>query len=503
MIRTVFLSILFLLAFAIGCSPDSDVTKSKVDPAIARLIRQLETEEDDKGYYTAIELAKFKETAVPPLVDGLESDNPSTRKWCARALANIVGGYGDFSGRETVKPAGLPLLTALAREKDESVAWYMAQAIGSVQPDASQAVPILLLALRDAGGPTLQREIVSVLEGYGAEAATAKPALLELLDASSDDWLQEMTMSAIKELGIEREDAQKLSRIKFAESSQAAVEVMHELLDHPDLAMRFLESHPAVFQQATYEAQDGKLVSLLKDSSPESRELRQYIRAREDLPDVVMVFLGDSEFLPKIRARMNDASKHKRTFLKACARALGEDADRIVRISADEAGDFKPKSAHPGTDPDRWANGSGHGDGFTPVLVTGRLELQDGSPVIAPRFFNTNDRMLLGIERSDPVPLVNYDQKTGRFVFYTSVFAAYSMGKGQTEPGPYQTGKAMIRIEALEAQPLTVSFYDEMPDVLITLSPGAGYSSDENSSDEKPPTKKSPDGLAMPNPIMP
>lgn len=99
--------------------------------------------------------------------------------------------------------------------------------------------------------------------------------------------------------------------------------------------------------------------------------------------------------------------------------------------------------------------------------------MPDRSPAITPRFYHTNDRMLLGEARKDPTPLIRYDQKTGRFVFLTTVFAAYSVAKGQKEPGPYQTGSADTLIEATGAKPLTVQFYDEMPEVEIILSRSA------------------------------
>ena len=116
----------------------------------------------------------------------------------------------------------------------------------------------------------------------------------------------------------------------------------------------------------------------------------------------------------------------------------------------------------------RMSEESGHGDGLTPVLVTGRLRMADGAPAVEPRFINENDRMLLGLCREEPGPL-RYDPATGRFVFYTTVFAAYAKGK-TAEPGPYQTGSAQVRIEARGAKPLAVRFYDEMPDVEITLA---------------------------------
>ena len=64
---------------------------------------------------------------------------------------------------------------------------------------------------------------------------------------------------------------------------------------------------------------------------------------------------------------------------------------------------------------------------------------------------------------------MRYDAKTGRFVLVSSVFAAYDMGEGQPEPGPYQTGSAQTLIEAEGAEPLAVRFFDEMPEVEIVL----------------------------------
>ena len=80
-----------------------------------------------------------------------------------------------------------------------------------------------------------------------------------------------------------------------------------------------------------------------------------------------------------------------------------------------------------------------------------------------------NDSFLLGERKRQVEPLV-YDPKTGRFVYTTGIFAAYSMGEGQAEPGPYQTGSSLISLEAAGCKPLQIHFYDEMPEVEITLS---------------------------------
>ena len=76
--------------------------------------------------------------------------------------------------------------------------------------------------------------------------------------------------------------------------------------------------------------------------------------------------------------------------------------------------------------------------------------------------------MLLGTMQDYSETLM-YDHQSGRFVFLTNVFAAYSMGDDQPESGPYQNGSAQIRVEAAGFKPLVVQFFDEMPDVRITL----------------------------------
>jgi hypothetical protein len=138
-------------------------------------------------------------------------------------------------------------------------------------------------------------------------------------------------------------------------------------------------------------------------------------------------------------------------------------------MSESQPGDFKPESAWPGVDPARQTNALGHGDGFTEIIVTGRLMNSAGEPVASPKFYRTNDSFLLGERVRNEIP-VAYDPKSGRFVLVTHIFAAYSVGRGQKEPGPYQTGSSLTLIEAEVCKPLTVQFFDEMPDVAITLS---------------------------------
>lgn len=500
----------FVLPFVIcGCGLDSkpaDVIPNENPGAgapqtIPQLIHRLKSESDDKAYYTAIELAKFKKAAVPALIEGLASSHAGTRKWCARTLTNIVGGFDDNSGRPDAESAGPHLLTALARERNPAVSWYMVQAIGKLQPDSEAAIKVLIGVLPDAD-TELQSEVLSALRQYGERAVSLKPALMALLKTIPNDSVRESLVETLSEVGITEADARVLSRLPFPASSRSAAATLMVLLKYPELALSFLKVRPKLMQEESMSWRNTEpLFKVMTDSTSKTAALRSYLRQREDLPTTVMVYLGSPEFLLRIQQRIAAADQHSRTFLQAVARSLGEEPDRVIEISEDHAGGFKPKSAHPGSDEDRWAESNGHGDGATLVLITGRLLMRDGSPAVEPHFYQTNDRMLLGERIKALAPLIRYDQQTGRFVFLTTVFAAYSIAEGQKEPGPYQTGPADTLIEAQGARSLKVTFYDEMPDVKIILSRIGDEIAPEELGPEAVQPPKAPNPPRMPNPI--
>jgi hypothetical protein len=209
---------------------------------------------------------------------------------------------------------------------------------------------------------------------------------------------------------------------------------------------------------------------MLRDPNPVSKVLQGALYKNEHLPLATMAELSDARFLPLLERKLKTANAYEKTKLEACARACGLPAEQVMRISESERGRFKPKSAWPGSDPARTSPDSfGHGDGITEVIITGRILRDDGKAAVAPKFFRTNDAMLMGKRISQAEPIV-FDAATGRFVFITMLFAAYSTGERQSEAGPYQTGSSQVRIESQGCKPLVVQFYDEMPDVHITLT---------------------------------
>ena len=456
------------------------------------------------GYQIAIELARYKKEAMPFLIEGLKSPDPNTRKWCARAMTNTVGGYGDFSGGPDAESGGMPLLDALAAEQDEAVAWYMIQAIGCIQPDPQKGLPVLLRIL-GRKGTKLKGAVVEALRLYASKARAAKPALIAMALGKTETSLQDDVFWALESIGIDENDAMQLSAVRFAERSwmeiRAASTLLCLLLDYPTATIAFLKAHPGILEHGEPWAVNA-LTRVLEDRSPAKASLRDYLLKREDLPSLVMARLQDPALLPAIKKRIERAAPHERTFLEACARALGKPPKRIVRISEKVPGDFKPKSAWPQIDENRWADGGGHSDGYTTILITGRLLMSDGSPAVDPRFFDVNDRMLLGQKRKDPAH-IRYDPKTGRLVFVTNVFAAYAVAEGQKEPGPYQTGRAKVVIEAAGAKPLEVSFYDEMPEVEITLSKADARVPAKGASPPPQETEEEGNGTAIPRPVSP
>ena len=182
-----------------------------------------------------------------------------------------------------------------------------------------------------------------------------------------------------------------------------------------------------------------------------------------------MGMLGEPRFIEQITKLESNSNSHEKTFLAACKRACGAKAGLVIEVDSKHAVKFRPASAWPNTDDTRLSKTvAGHGDGSVSVMVTGEIRGAEGSHPKTVAFYRMNDAMLLGTKQDYSEPLL-YDHQSGRFVFLTDVFAAYSSGEDQPEPGPYQSGSAQIRVEAPGFKPLVVQFFDEMPDVRITL----------------------------------
>lgn len=239
------------------------------------------------------------------------------------------------------------------------------------------------------------------------------------------------------------------------------------LLDYPEALKSLSAHHPKLVQ--ALEGHDARLYPFLCEHQDDSHKTWEWLASAESLPANIMAMLREPRFVKDIVKLEANAGSHRKTFLAACKRACGDKADLVIDVDAKHPVKFRPASAWPNSDTRRQSKTSfGHGDGLTRVMVTGEIRGQDGTHPQRVGFYRTNDAMLLGTKQDDAEPVL-YDKQTGRFVFLTTVFAAYSMAKDQPEPGPYQTGSAQIRIEAPGCEPLVVQFFDEIPDLRITL----------------------------------
>lgn len=474
------------------------------DKVIPLLIAMLEAKDKDHDPHSVARmLAKYRCEAMPFLINALKSDTAKVRQASARAMTDIVGDYQGNRGRPEAASGGIPLLDALQVENDVSAQWSILQAIPKVLPECKQAVPILLKLL-PAVGLEQQKMAVDALAAYEKYASEAVPELLNLLHRSTDEELRSKILEALKSIGMSRTIAESVAEIRVL-GNYVGASALEALCPYPDLELRLLERHNGMLSQfGSWNIVT--LKSLLAEKGPEYKALQERILMDTNLPISLMVEIGRPDYLGFVKQRIATTKNdpYHVTHLRAAARALGAKPDRVIKISKQDAGSFKPKSAWPDTDSSRVSpNGGGHGDGFTPVIITGSLVMKDGSPAVNPAIYNTNDRMLMGGSTRDRAE-VKYDSKTGRFVFQTEIFAAYSMGEGAREPGPYQTGSAIVLIEADGAEPLTVRFFDEMPDVEITLETGPGHTAGKKGIQKaKEDSSQDKTRGSMPEPQMP
>ena len=136
-------------------------------PAVSQLIETLGTEDDVMRRMAAYALAAVGEPAVPALSEALQHTDDAVRIEATYALAQI----------------GAPAVTAtpalMERAKDESVEVrrYLAEAFGSIGPDAASAVPVLCDILTSDDDGQARFEAALALAQIGPAASDAVPVL--------------------------------------------------------------------------------------------------------------------------------------------------------------------------------------------------------------------------------------------------------------------------------------------------------------------------------------
>ncbi|MCA8986138.1 MAG: hypothetical protein KDA78_00760 [Planctomycetaceae bacterium] len=387
---------------------------------------------------------------------GIRESDADVRKAGAIALISLP------RSSDSVQSAVL----AGVKSDDPTVNWYVMQQRTNVWPKIDLVIDNLIddLASHSSSKYYAARELMS---RYGKQARPYSKRIVEsIFDCEPDDD-RDLKLYVLCDIGINEAAVNTLvsqaGRLTEEEAGIAAI----SLLDFPDALRSYSNQFPNLFR--LLEQHNAQLFPFLCKHQYEPNKTREWLASSESLPVNIMGMLREPRFIKEIVKLEKNASSHRMTFLAACKRACGDKAELIIDVDAKRPVVFRPKSAWPNSDDSRINKTAlEHGDGMTDVMVTGELRGDSGSHPQLVRFYRTNDDMLLGTEQDYEEPLL-YDNKTGRFVFLTSVFAAYSTGIDQPEPGPYQTGSAQIRIEAPGFKPLLVQFFDEIPDLRITL----------------------------------
>ena len=470
--------------------------------AVPELQRLLEDPVEEVRANAAMGLAGIgtaSRAALEALVKALSDPSPKVQRYAAIAL----GAIGERS-----KLVDDGLVCAL-QTNNARVLIDVASSLAELKVTDEKALPRLVELLsmpdeRDSGGvsyPGATRRSVPemallALKSYGSRARMAKPEVLRLAVGQAGRAVRIAALRALAEIGVTESEARQVAKLSAAEQQELDALVFHVVVRQPGVALEFLRQHSSVPSRL-----DPDTAAWLQGQAGEEfTALKQAVFERDDLPLEIMMQTGDPRYIAVIKQRMEKANHHRRAYLEACARALGDPPDWILRISEGHPADYEriyaewakrlvdseaakasvfssseggdsdssPSTAGETGGGDARPREWGHTDGSVAIMITGRIRMPDDSPAIAPRFYRTNDSMLLGKECRDPVDF-DYDATTGRFVLRTGVFAAFSVGGGR-EAGPYMTGNAEVLIEAHGAKPLTVDFCDMMPDVEITLS---------------------------------
>ncbi|MCA9176167.1 MAG: hypothetical protein KDB14_16890 [Planctomycetales bacterium] len=389
---------------------------------------------------------------------GIRDQNSAVRKAAALALA----------GAPRSSDSVLSAIEAGIKSDDATVNWYVMQQRTEAWPKVHLVIDDLIDDLSDADFNKYY-PATSLLRHYGEQARPySKRIARAVMAGKCDERDRASKMYVLSEVGLTNDAVETVLSLSAHLTPDQVSVVAISLLEHPDALRSLSAQHPNLGQSLG--EQSARLFVFLCEHQNQDNPTRTWLASQKSLSGSIMGMLREPRFVEEIGRLEGNASKHERAFLAACKRACGGKAESTIDVDSQQTVKFRPASAWPKVDDSRRDKTTLlHGDGITSVMVTGEIRGADGSHPRTVRFYRTNDSMLLGSKQDRHAPLL-YDFQSGRFVFLTSVFAAYNYGgNGQAEPGPYQTGSAQIRVEAAGFVPLVVQFFDEMPDVRITL----------------------------------
>lgn len=388
---------------------------------------------------------------------GIEDNDPDVRKAAAIALI----------GAPRSIDALLAAILIGIKSDDPIVNWYVAQQKTGVWPGIDLTIDYLIEDLSDTNFNKYYPAI-ELISHYGEKTRPYSKRIAQaVFDGKDNESDRTQKMYVLCDIGLTKDAAETLVANAAGLTIDQAGIVAISLLEYPDELRSLSVQHPNLAESLGDHS--ARLFPFLCRHQNKDNQTRIWLSTQETLPPIIMGMLGESRFVKEIEKLESAASKHHRTFLAACRRACGGKVESVIEVNSQKPVELRPASAWPNTDDTRRSKTSfDHFDGLTSVMVTGEIRGTDGTPPEIVQFFRMNDRMLLGSIQNYP-ETVMYDARTGCFVFLTTVFAAYSAGDDQVEPGPYQTGSSQVRIEAPGFNPLEVQFFDEMPHVKISL----------------------------------
>lgn len=450
-------------------------------PPLFDLLRDPDAKRRQMAMHVARAVTPRDERVIDTVIAGLADPDPRVRGYAAVTLGEM--------GADAVR--AYDALVKVLDDTDNNAAGWAAAALGKL---GDGVIERLRGGLRSGQN---SRAFLRALSERGEAAAVAVPDVIAHLEKSPDDLVTCLStlgnigkgnaaaravvlaqlrnpdgeiasdaLMAITDIGLDEPSARTIANLTLRNSWYHTDGAFTALLPWPEQVEIFLRLNPSTLH--------GHAVSdVIAGWQPADPAIRALILRQPDLPPKILALSGDITHLATLRTAKTKASGYGSTHIAAYARMLGDSPDTVVRISVNEAGRFRPASAWPQVNRRRMnPKSNSHGDGFTEIVVTGVVRLPDGSHPKAIRFVGLNDRMLLGKREEHAEKRVFYDAGTGRFALFSHVFAAYSHGEGKAEEeGPYQTGSLTTRLIADGAKPFRVVFYDEMPDVEITVEP--------------------------------
>lgn len=450
-------------------------------PPLLDLLRDPDARRRQMAMHVARAVHPRDERVTDALIAGLADPDPRVRGYAAVTLGEL--------GTDAVR--AYDALVALLDDQDRNAAGWAAAALGKLgdgvigrlrdglrsghharaflralserRDAAAVAIPDVIAHLQKAPDDLVAG--LSALGDIGKGDAAARAVVLVQV-RNPDREIASAALMALTDIGLDEASARTVANLTLADSWYHTDSTFTALLPWPEQVEVFLRFNPSALH--------GEAVSdVIAGWQPAAPAIRALILRQPDPPLKVLALSGDVTHLATLRTAKAKARGYGSTHLAAYARMLGDPPDNVVRISAADAGSFRPPSAWPRVDRRRMKpKANGHGDGITGIVVTGVVRLSDGSHPKAIRFVGLNDRMLLGKREEHEEKRVLYHASNGRFALFSNVFAAYSDGEGKAEEdGPYQTGSLTTRLIADGAKPLRVVFYDEMPDVEITVDP--------------------------------